>query len=72
MTLEGEVLELFGFVDAARLHIAYRSDLQFEDGRRPRLRITDVNGTRHAFDHDPLRRAALETFAEHLRAAHRP
>ncbi len=71
LTFDGDVLEVFGFEDSHRIHIAYRPDLQFTDGRRPRLLITKANEHRHEMSYDPERRAGLEAFAEQLRAAHR-
>ena len=72
LTFDGDVLELFGFTDTHRLHIAHRPALQFSDGRRPRLQITDDNGSSHAFEYDPGRREGLDALAEHLRSAYRP
>lgn len=72
LTFNGSVLEIFGFNDTHRLHIAHRPSLQFEEGRRPRLHIADDFGPRHTFDYDPARRVGLDVLAELLRAAYRP
>ncbi|MFB7250379.1 hypothetical protein [Microbacterium sp. NPDC056234] len=72
LVFDGTVLEIFGYSEAVRLHIAYRPELVFEDGRHLRLTIRYDNRRYHAMDYEPSRRHELEALAERVRAAHRP
>ncbi|WP_328840560.1 hypothetical protein [Streptomyces europaeiscabiei] len=66
LTFDGRVLELFGFVDAHRLHIWREPRLEFGTGRKPRTEIIigQPGVPRHSFD--PERLDALRAFAAQL------
>ncbi|MFM9694130.1 hypothetical protein [Streptomyces europaeiscabiei] len=68
LTFDGRVLELFGFVDAHRLHIWQEPRLEFGTGRKPRMEIIigQPGVPRHSFPYDPERLDALRAFAAQL------
>ncbi|MFI6339916.1 hypothetical protein [Streptomyces sp. NPDC050535] len=68
LTFDGWVLELFGFVDAHRLHIWQEPRLEFGTGRKPRIEIIigQPGVPRHSLPYDPERLDALRAFAAQL------
>ncbi|WP_329162100.1 hypothetical protein OHA63_34485 [Streptomyces anulatus] len=63
-----EVLELFGFGEAHRLHIRREPRLEFGTGRKPTMAVTveQPGVPRHYFPYDPERLHALRAFAVQL------
>jgi hypothetical protein len=68
LTLDGRVLEVFGFADAQRFHIAFRPVLLFTG--KSRLTIRPEHGGQWTFFYDPARRPEVERFAAQVLAAH--
>ena len=69
LVFDGEVLEMFGRVDAHRMHIWQRPRLELLDGKRPKARIHCGIGPEHTFPYDTHRRAELEALAAALEDA---
>jgi hypothetical protein len=71
LTFDGRVLELYGFVDAHRLHIWQEPRLEFGTGRKPRMEIVigQPGVPRHSLPYDPERLDALRAFAAQLARA---
>lgn len=69
LSCDGRVLELFGYVDAHRWHLAFRPTLEFST-KRSRLTVGSMIPGVMNFPYDPDRRADLEAFAARLVTAH--
>jgi hypothetical protein len=69
LTLDGRVLEVFGFADAQRFHLAFRPVLQ----RSAKLvAIKPEQGPKLSFFYDRENAERLDAFARLLEAAHPP
>ena len=66
LVFDGQVLEMFGRVDAQRMHIWQRPRLELLDGKRPKARIRCAIGPEHTFPYDAHRRPELEALAAAL------
>lgn len=44
ISFDGRVLEVFGFIDVYRIHLAFQPRIEIVEGRRPRLRIVPTAG----------------------------
>ncbi|MCR1782335.1 hypothetical protein KVF89_07310 [Nocardioides carbamazepini] len=66
LVFDGQVLEMFGRVDAHRIHVWQQPVLELRDGKRPQARIRCEIGTEYTFPFDTHRRAELEALAAAL------
>jgi hypothetical protein len=69
MTFDGTVVEVFGFVDVQRVHIAYRPEIIIG---KSMVALQPEYGARLKFFYDKDRRAEIEAFGERLKALHPP
>ncbi|PJJ62306.1 hypothetical protein [Compostimonas suwonensis] len=69
VSFDGRVLEVFGFADAQRFHIAFLPRIVFVGKSRMSIR-PQGGGGQYTFFYAVERRAALERLAEHVHAAH--
>jgi hypothetical protein len=60
ISFDGRVIEVFGFVDAQRFHLAFRPVVTVGDRM---VTIEPTHGGRYKFFYDRSRRPALEEFA---------
>lgn len=44
ISFDGRVLEVFGFIDVYRIHLAFQPRIEIVEGKRPRLRIVPTAG----------------------------
>ncbi|MGK9149300.1 hypothetical protein KXS11_16820 [Plantibacter flavus] len=68
MTFDGRVLEVFGFTDANRFHLAFSPVVTFSEKRAWMSVKMDVSGTL-TFPYDAARRPELDGFAAIVAAA---
>jgi hypothetical protein len=66
LSFDGRVLEVFGYVDAARYHIWEEPRIEFRTGRTRRLTITTKHGRRHSVLYDAHRLPDLQALADRL------
>ncbi|WP_327111625.1 hypothetical protein OG206_02315 [Streptomyces sp. NBC_01341] len=64
LTFDGRVLEVFGYVDAARYHIWEEPRLEFGTGRFRRMTITVRSGRRQSIPYDADRLPGLRLLAD--------
>ncbi|XUK64026.1 DUF2470 domain-containing protein [Plantibacter sp. RU18] len=65
LSFDGRVLEVFGFADVQRFHVAMRPVILI--GKKM-LTIRPEHGGQYAFFYDVERRAQLEKFVAHVNA----
>ncbi|WP_371649391.1 MULTISPECIES: hypothetical protein [unclassified Streptomyces] len=66
LSFNGRVLEVFGYVDAARYHIWEEPRLAFKSGRFRRLTITVKSGRQHTMPYDAHLLPGLQGLADLL------
>ncbi|MFD4558494.1 hypothetical protein ACFWP5_29980 [Streptomyces sp. NPDC058469] len=66
LSFDGRVLEVFGYVDAARYHVWEEPRIEFRTGRIRRLTITTKHGRRHSVLYDAHRLPELQALVERL------
>lgn len=69
LTLDGRVLEVFGFTDAQRFHLAFRPVLQRS---KKLVTIKPESGPQLSFFYDRENADRLDAFGRLLEAAHPP
>ncbi|WP_405468067.1 hypothetical protein [Streptomyces canus] len=66
LSFDGRVLEVFGYVDAARYHVREEPQLNFKSGRFRRLTIIVRSGRHHTMPYDADRLPGLHAMADLL------
>ncbi|GAA1587808.1 hypothetical protein GCM10009804_49910 [Kribbella hippodromi] len=66
LSFDGRVLEVFGYVDAARYHLREQPRLEIKPGRRPILQIITRHGRRHNLPYDAELLPGLQALADEL------
>lgn len=66
---DGRVLEVFGFIDVYRIHLAFQPRMEIVEGKRPRLRIVPTAGGTLRCGLDPDRVDEARDCARRLAAA---
>ncbi|MFB9314645.1 hypothetical protein [Nocardioides plantarum] len=67
LSFDGRVLEVFGFADTHRFHVAFTPVVLV--GKRM-VTIRPTHGGQYSFFYDQPRRGELEAFAAHVNALH--
>ncbi|MBK3566257.1 MULTISPECIES: hypothetical protein [unclassified Streptomyces] len=66
LSFDGRVLEVFGYVDAARYHVWEEPRIEFRSGRIRRLTIITKSGRKHTVLYDEPHLPGLRVLADLL------